>query len=451
VQQAQTWSSTLAFYLVTAGAAVGLGSIWRFPYLAGQYGGSTFLLPFIACCLLIAVPILAAEYLIGRRGRASPPEAALRVARQSGLSTLWASTGWLGTVTVFLIMSYYSIIGGWVLAYTAGFAGGAYTGLEQPELAERFRSLLASPWQLLFWNTLFLAASVAISAAGIQRGIELGNRIMLPGLFVLLLLLVGYSLSVGDVERGLGFVFGIQPELFGPDLLLAAVGQAFFATGVGMAIMMAYGAYLPQGVALVRSAGVVALAIVAASVLASLLIFPLAFRYEIDPAQGSELAFIVLPTIFVDMPGGRLVGVAFFILLAFAAFSSMIGGIEPMLAWLRERLGWSRTRAAISVGLALWVVGLLSVLSFNVWAGVRPLAGIANFADLGIFELIDYVTANLMLPIGALITCVLVAWRLPKTALAHEVQLTGGSLTLFRLLLGVLCPAAILAVFAANL
>lgn len=444
------WSSKLAFYFVSVGAAVGLGTLWRFPYLAGQYGG-VFILVFIAVCLVVSAPVLAAEFMLGRGGRGSPPAAVRAVAAEAGRSGCWSATGWLGTLAIFAIMTYYAVIGGWVLAYIGNFATGELAGADAAEIARRFQALLAAPWSLALWHFLFLAAAVGISMAGLARGIELANKVMIPGLFALLLALVAYAFAAGDLERGAAFVFRADWSQLDGDLMLAAVGQAFYATGVGMAIMMAYGAYLPRHVSLLRSGAVVSGSIVAASILASLVVFPLAFRYGVDPSQGPELAFIVLPAIFTNMPGGQAAGLAFFVLLAFAALSSAIAGLEPPALVLRERFGLSRRTAVAVVGAVLWLAGLPVVLAFNVWADVRPLAGVAQFADSGIFELLDYASANLLLPVGAFLTCLFVAWRVPVRVLEDQFGLSGRGLLAYRVVLGAACPVAILLLFAMNL
>ena len=444
------WSSRLAFYFVSVGAAVGLGTLWRFPYLAGQYGG-VFILVFVAVCLAITTPILAAEFMLGRGGRGSPPAAVQAIAVAAGRPRRWSATGWLGTLAIVAIMTYYAVIGGWVFAYVGTFLEGELAGADVAGVARRFEELLAAPMTLAMWHFLFLAAAVGISVAGLARGIELANKVMIPGLFALLLVLVAYAFATGDLERGVQFVFRTDWSGLDAGLVLAAVGQAFYATGVGMAIMMAYGAYLPREVSLLRSGAVVSGSIIAASILASLVVFPLAFRYGVDPAQGPELAFIVLPAIFTSMPGGQAAGLAFFVLLAFAALSSAIAGLEPPALLLRERFGLSRRAAVSLVGAALWLAGLPVVLSFNTWEDVRPLAAFPRFADSGIFELLDYASANLLLPVGAFLTCLFVAWRLPVRLLEEQFGLTGHRLLAYRLVLGAACPVAILLLFAMNL
>lgn len=300
----ETWSSNFAFYLSVASAAIGLGTMWRFPFLVGQYGGGLFVLVFIAACLVIAIPLLVAEFMIGRRSGPNVPLAAGRVATASGRSPKWAAVGVLGTLAIFLIMTYYSVIGGWVLSYVEAYAIGGAADLDQAGLTARFNALLADPWRLMFWHAVFMGATVAIAAGGIQHGIEIGNKIMMPGLFGILLVLGIYALYQGDSERAIAFLTQVDlPQLSG-ELVLAAVGQAFFATGVGMAIMIAYGSHVDASTSLPRSAAVVVFSIILASVLSSLLIFPLVFASGVDPAQGPQLAFIVMPSIFIGMPAG---------------------------------------------------------------------------------------------------------------------------------------------------
>ncbi|MBX3703644.1 MAG: sodium-dependent transporter [Steroidobacteraceae bacterium] len=444
----ETWSSNLVFYLCVAGAAVGLGTLWRFPFLAGQYGGGLFVLVFIAACLLIAVPLLAAEFMIGRRGGPNVPLAAGRLAASAGRSPRWAAIGVLGTLAVFLIMSYYSVIGGWVFSYVEAYASGSAAGLDHAGLVARFEALLADPWRLAFWHTAFLGATFVISAAGLHRGIELANKIMLPGLFAILLGLAIYALELGDPARAIAFLTHVDfSQLSGP-LVLAAVGQAFFATGVGLAIMIAYGSHVSAATSLPKSAVVVVTSIVLASVLSSLLIFPLVFGFGVDPAQGPQLAFIVLPSIFVGMPGGAVIGTLFFVLLAFAALSSAIAGLEPAGAWIMERFGLRRATAISIVAFAFWLGGLAMVMSFSDWRDFHPLAAVERFRTATLFDLTDFFASNVLLPVGALLTSLLVGWRLDHAQIAGELGTRPVVERGLRALLRFICPIAIIAVLA---
>jgi len=444
----ETWSSNLAFYLSVAGAAVGLGTLWRFPFLAGQHGGGLFVLVFIAACLVIAVPLVTAEFMIGRRGGPNVPLAAGRIAAASGRSPRWAAIGVLGTLAIFLIMSYYTVIGGWVLSYVAAYTTGAASGLDQAGLATRFQALLADPWRLLFWHSAFMGTTVLISAAGLHRGIELGNKIMMPGLFGILLALAIYALDQGDAGRAIAFLTQVDFSQLSGGLVLAAVGQAFFATGVGMAIMIAYGSHVPATTSLPKSAAVVVSSIILASVLSSLLIFPLVFGSGVDPAQGPQLAFIVLPSIFVGMPGGAVVGTLFFILLAFAALSSAIAGLDPAGAWLMEKFRLRRAAAISIVAFAAWLAGIATVLSFNHWSGFHPLGAFERFRTATLFDLTDFFASNILLPAGALLTSLLVGWRLDQQAVATDLGRHAGVRLVLLRLLEYLCPLGIIAVLA---
>ena len=445
------WSSGVAFYLAAIGASVGLGSIWRFPYLVGANGGSAFVLVFVLGCLSIATPLLVAEFILGRRSRQSPPAAAGAVAAADGASRNWNIIGILGTLAAFLIISYYAVIAGWVVAYAWKCTSGELTGLPQSAVHALFRDFLASPIRIGLWHAAFMIFAAAISARGLNRGIEVANKIRAPGLLILLLILVTYSLAHGDLTRGLTFAFVPDFTKITARVVLVAIGQAFYATGVGMAMMIAYGAYVPAGASLVRSALSISGSIVLVSLLATVLVFPLVYRYGLDPAQGPDLVFKVLPVIFAEMPAGRVVGTLFFLLLILAALTPTIAGMEPLVAWLQQRGRLSRSVAVTAVAGATWLMGLGSVFSFNSWADWYPLRSLPRFAGMTVFDILDFITSNVMLPGGALLTCVLMGWRLPKL-LASE--LAEESIPVKRLCwisLRYLCPLAIGAVLVTAL
>lgn len=446
------WSSRFAVYLGVIGAAVGLGSIWRFPYLAGSSGGSAFILVFVLACLLIATPLLAAELALGRRSRRSPPEAAGAVASESGLSPRWNSIGVLGTLASVLIASYYTVIAGWVLAYTWKCATGVLSSAGPDRVASLWRGFLADPLEVGAWHLGFLGLVTLISGRGLNRGIELASKIRAPGLLILLLILVGYSLATGEVRRGLSFAFKPDFAAIDAQVVLAAIGQAFYATGVGQAMMIAYGAYVERGASLVRTSLVISGSILLVSLLATLVIFPLVFAYGMNPAQGAELVFDVLPRAFTEMPGGRLIGTLFFLLLVLAALTPSIAAIEPAVAWLVQRRGMRRMPAVCAVNGVSWVLGVGTVLSFNLWSQWRPLGFVPMLADKTFFDATDYVSANILLPIGALLTSVLVGWKLRASFIEEELaETTPRARRLCLWLLRYACPLAILAVFIAAL
>lgn len=446
------WSSGVAFYLATIGAAVGLGSIWRFPYLVGTQGGSAFILVFIVACMAIAIPLLAAEFLIGRRARVNPPQAAGVVAESVGGSSAWNAIGVLGTSASYLIISYYTLIAGWVLAFTWKCASGQLHGLDAASVRTLWQGFLANPIEMGAWHFAFLAGLVLISGRGVVRGLEVVNRWRAPVLLALLLLLVIYSLSTGDAARGLAYTLLPDFSRINAEVMLNAIGQAFYATGVGLGMMIAYGAYAPADSSLLRSATLIVVAILVVSALASLLVFPLVFQYGLDPAQGPDLVFVVLPTAFALMPGGQVVGTLFFALLVVAALTPSMAGFEPAIAWLEQRAGFTRLAAAVTAIGVGWLVGIGSVLSFNIAADWHPLAAIPRFATSTFFDVLDYVTSNLMLPLGALLTCIFVGWRLPR-AIHDEAyaQIAPWQRSAIVWMLRIVCPVAIVIVVIATL
>ena len=445
------WSSQFAVYLGTIGAAVGLGSIWRFPYLAGTLGGGVFIGAFVLACLFIATPLLIAEYMIGRFHGLAPSHSAGAMAVSVGRSRRWNIIGQLGTIAAFLICSYYTIVAGWVVAYAWKCGTGALDGLSRPRLQLEWQRFISDPWQLSGWQVAFLGAVAFISARGLGPGIELASRIRAPALLTLLLVLDAYALVTGDVAQTIRFVFSPHWNMLSAQVVLAAIGQAFYATGVGMGMMLAYGSYMSRRAPLIQPALLVSGSILLVSLLATVLIFPLVFRFHMDPAGGPALVFDVLPTAFALMPGGRVIGTAFFVLLIFAALTPTLAGLEPVVAWLQAR-GMRRAPAATAAAFAIWLAGIGSVLSFNVIASWRPLDGIPILAGKTVFEVVDFISGNVLLAVGALLTCVFIGWRLDRATFAAELDgATALGVRTCRILLRYICPAAIAAVLVAAL
>lgn len=445
------WSSRFSFYLAVIGAAVGLGSVWRFPYLTGANGGSVFILVFVLALFAIAAPLLVAEYMIGRSARLNPPQAAGAIAQRYGRSRAWNAIGQLGTWAALIIMSYYTIIAGWLLAYGWHCANGDLAVLSRPEFAPYFHNFLSRPVELAAWQLAFVAGLAVISAFGLKRGVEVVTKIRAPGLLILLLILLVYALLKGNVREGLTFAFVPAASQLSAHVVLAAVGQAFFATGVGMGMMLAYGAYIPDGTSLVRSSAIVCASILVVSILSTCIIFPLVFAYGLSPGQGPELVFDVLPTAFAEMPGGRLIGTLFFLLLLLSALTPSLAGMEPAIAWLQQHFKLSRPLASVLACAAIWIMGIPSVLSFNLWADWHPLGSLARFQTATLFDVLDFVSSNILLTVGALFTCILVGWRLPSAFSATELeQEPAATQRMIGLALRYLCPAAILAVLAAG-
>lgn len=448
----QRWSSNLGFMLGAVGAAVGLGSIWRFPYLVGAGGGLAFIIVFVLACLTFGAPMLVGEAIIGRWSRSSPPQAAGRIAARCGFSTRWNIVGWTGSVAGYLIASYYTMIAGWVLAYTWFFLIGQYARDGTTATVSRFHTFIADTRAVSLWQLGFFAMVTIISARGVNRGVEFANRWRAPALLAILAILVAYSLATGDVERGLRFAFAPDFSRLTPTVMLNAVGQALYALGICAGIMIVYGAYMPAGESMRRSVLAVIGSILLVSALATIVIFPLVFHYGLNPASGPELVFEVLPVAFAEMPAGRIIGTLFFALLVLAAFTPTVALMEPWVAWLIERHRLRRGSAACLATGTCWLLGQGSVYSFGALATWRPLAAIPRVAGLNFFGLVDFVSANVLMPISALLVSVFLGWRLGTRV--PEEEFSGLSAVTRRLLmfaLRYLCPAGITVVLVMGL
>jgi NSS family neurotransmitter:Na+ symporter len=447
----RTWSSGTTFILAAGGAAVGLGNIWKFPYVVGVSGGGAFVLVYILCVFLIAIPILIGEILIGRLGGKSPPVAMAEVASDSGRSRAWSIVGWMGVITGYLIATFYTVIAGWTLAYIFKALTG-FSGAAAGDVAGQFDELLASPGTLMIWATIFMFFTLFIVARGLHGGIEKAVKFLMPSLFVMLLVMIGYAAIAGDFGAGLSFLFSADFSKIDAPAVLSAIGQAFFSIGVAMGLMMAYGSYVPKSVSLTKASVIIAVADTVVAILAGLMIFPIVFANGLDPAEGPGLIFKTLPTAFADMPGGSIFGALFFLLLAFAAITSNISIIEPIVAYGRDRWGWSRIKGCTVFGIIAWLIGMLSVFSFNIWSDVTPLGMFKVFEGKTFFDLIDYLTANLLMPLGGILIALFVGWRLKKEHLESELSFSSPVVAqVWLVLMRFVAPAAILLVLYDSL
>jgi NSS family neurotransmitter:Na+ symporter len=433
------WSSRLAFILAASGSAIGLGNIWKFPYLAGDNGGGAFVLVYLLCVLAIGIPIMIAETLLGRRGRGSPVHTMQVLAAEAKASPLWRYVGWLGVAAGVLILSYYSVIAGWALAYLFKMAGGFLRHADAETAQRLFQDLKSSPDVLLVWHTAFMAATLLIVRLGVNEGLERSTRYMMPALFAMLLLLDGYALSSDGFGQGLRFLFQPDFSKLSGEGVLTAMGQAFFSLGLGMGSIMVYGSYLPSRISIPRASLAVAAADTVVALLAGIAIFPIVFANHMEPTMGPGLIFETLPIAFGQMPGGTLFGTLFFVLVFFAAITSAIALIEPAVAFLAEERGWERGRACFWSGLVCWVLGLGTVLSFNAAAGLTLLG--RNF-----FELVDFLTADLMLPVGGILVAVFAGWTMARDTSEGELHM-GGAYSLWRAMIRYVAPAAVALVF----
>ncbi|MCG5499604.1 sodium-dependent transporter [Ectothiorhodospira lacustris] len=421
------WSSKLVFVLAATGSAVGLGNIWRFPYIAGENGGGAFVLIYLACILLIGLPIMMAEIALGRRGRQSPINTMATLSREEGLHRAWGFVGWLGVAAGFIILSYYSVIAGWSLSYVFRAGGGAFTGLDADGVRGMFESLVSDPERLLAWHTLFMIMNVLVVARGVRSGLEKAVKFLMPALLGLLLLLVGYSMSQGHFMEGVSFLFKPDWSEVTGDTILLAMGQAFFTLSLGMGAIMIYGSYLSSRASIFKTSAMVVSADTAVALLAGLAIFPIVFAGGLAPGEGPGLIFITLPMAFAEMPGGLVFGTLFFLLLVTAAWTSSISLMEPAVAWLVENRGLDRPMAAVIVGGIAWFLGLGTILSFSLWSNPigfnLTLGGEALFIGGTLFEMADYLTSNIMLPLGGLLIALFVGWRMTQRSVEDELGL----------------------------
>ncbi len=440
------WSGKVGFILATVGSAVGIGSIWKFPYEVGENGGGAFVLLYIAGLAVIVVPLMFAEFAIGRRGRGNALTSITTVAAAHGASPLWGLAGLLGIVTGFLILSFYSVIGGWTLAYAIDTI---VWGLPTPEpraVRARFDGLLASPWRQLAYHAVFLGCAMWIVARGIDAGIEAAVKVLMPVLATLMIALAAYSSVAGDIGAALRYLF--QPDMakLSAGAALDAIGLGFFSIGVGMCLMMTYAAYADEQINLRQVAIISIAADTAISILAGLAVFPIVFAYGLDPAGGPGLVFVTLPLAFAQMPFGSLAAAGFFILLFIAALASAMSMLEIIVALLTKHFGWSRPLASAIAGGGCCVFGIGTVLSFNRWAVWFPLDMFDRFATATVFDLLDFMTSNVLLPIGGLALAVFAGWVLPARLLKEELALTTTRAIQLRATLRYIVPLAIAAV-----
>ncbi len=447
LKQHAIWGRRGTFILAATGSAVGLGNIWKFPYVTGENGGGAFVLMYLICVAIIGIPIMIAEVLLGRRARANPIVAVQNISRESGLLRTWNVIGWMGVIAAFLILSYYSVIAGWTLEYLKLALNSGFGGLDGETSSNIFDELLANSSQLVQWQTAFIFMTALILMFGVNKGLETAVRIMMPMLFLLLLLLLAYAFYAGDFAAGVKFLFSFQPQDLSPRGALIALGHAFFTLSLGMAAIMAYGSYMPSTSAIGKTVVTVALLDTTVALVAGLAIFPLVFATPgITPSEGPGLMFVTLPIAFGAMPWGSVFGSAFFALVMLAAWSSTISLLEPSVAYLTERFRFHRISASLLVALAAWLLGLGTVFSFNIWVDKKILW------DMNFFGLIDFITTNVMLPLGGFLTAVYVGWRVKRELVDHELHLDSARFVrIWYWLLRYVSPIAVLAVLLGGL
>jgi NSS family neurotransmitter:Na+ symporter len=442
-KQTERWSGGAGFILATIGSAVGLGSVWKFPYEVGSNGGSVFVMFYLIGLAVIVVPLMLAELAIGRRGQSDARTSIATVAQTHAASLRWSAIGVWGTAIAVLILSFYSVIGGWALAYAAETAWLGLPGA-QAELAQaHFDALLGSLPRMAAYHTLFMALTALIVWRGIAGGIETACKILMPALVVLLAVLTVYAVIEGDAGATLHFLFALDPAKLTARAALEALGLGFFSIGVGMATMITYAAYAGRDINLRDAAIITVLGDTTISLLSGFAVFPIVFANHLDPSSGPGLLFVTLPIAFAAVPFGTAAAVAFFVLLLLAAIASAISMLEMPVALIRRALGFSRPLATLVSAGVCWIAGFASVLSFNLWASWFPLAAVPSLARATIFDLLDHLTSNIMLPIGGLALALFVGWALPTRFLVEELRLGHVATAILRALLRYVAPGAI--------
>lgn len=429
----------MGFMLAAAGSAVGLGNIWKFPYMAGQMGGSVFVLTYLVCMFVIGLPILVTEWLIGRRGQKNPIHTMEDVAKAEGRSANWRWVGIIGVLGSFLILSFYSVIGGWATDYIFLAGKGTFLGMNGEGTNRIFSDFLGSVNHLLIWHTVFMFATAVIVAMGVSGGLERSCKIMMPGLGLLLIGLVVYAAVVSGPAFGQAFSFLFTPNwsaLTG-EAVLAALGHAFFSLSLGMGIMMAYGSYLGKDVNLISTARTVVILDVIVAILSGLAIFPLVFANGLQPGKGAGLIFVTLPIAFGNMTGGTILGVLFFIFLTFAALTSSISLLEPTVELLEEKTPLGRKSATLLSSVVIWALGVACVLSFNEWQNV-------TLFGKNIFDLLDYFTSKLMLPLTGLGTIIFAGWMMNQETIRRELNLSPALFAGWKFLCRIVIPIAVI-------
>lgn len=415
--------------------------------MAGENGGGAFIFFYFVFIVAFGVPALISMIVIGRRGGRSPVGSARVLALAEGKSANWKYLGWLALSVAFLALTFFSVVAGWVLTYLVKSVSGAFIGITPEQSVEMFSDVQSSVIGMAGWHGVFMVLTVLIVGRGVRNGVEKAVKFMMPALFVILLVLVVYSATTADFASAFNFMFSPDFSKIDRDVILLALGQAFFSLSVGGGGIIAYGAYLRKTASIPRTAIVIASANVAVDMLSGLAIFPIVFAYGLGVAAGPGLLFVTLPVAFGQMPGGVFVGTLFLVLVLFAALSTSISMLESVVSRLVERAGATRpTMTALAGGLA-WLIGLGSVFSFNIWSGFTPLSFIEPLKDATIFRIIDFFVVNILITVSAVLIAIFVGWVMSKQATIDELGLGDGlAYRSWRFIMRYLVPVAIVTI-----
>lgn len=436
-QGREQWGSRLGFILACLGSAVGLGNIWRFSTTAGENGGGAFLLLYILLVLFIGIPVVMAEFTIGRKAQSDAVGSFQKLAPGKP----WVVAGFMGVASAFIILSFYGVVAGWVMKYFVGYLTGQLLHVQDNDFTGYFVSFIGETYEPVIWQFIFMALTIGIVVMGVKKGIEASNKILMPLLGVLLIVLAGYSLTLGGAKEGLNFLFNPDwSKLAEPKVWVAALGQAFFSLSLGMGALITYGSYLKKENKLPSAALSVGILDTVVAIIAGIMIFPAVFAFGLDPAGGAGLVFMTLPNVFDQMTGGMIVGTAFFFLLFAAALSSAVSLLEVAVAYFMRRFNWNRKTAVIIIGGLIFLLGVPSSLSQGAYA--------ITIMDKDFLTFMDDLSGNVFLPLGGLIIALFMGWGWNKTDALRDSdfgQTTIGTLWIWSL--RIVAPVAILIIF----
>ncbi|HEY0745657.1 MAG TPA: sodium-dependent transporter [Steroidobacteraceae bacterium] len=445
---ANHWSSNLLFLIIAIGTEAGIANVWKFSYLAGANGGGLFVALYFIALVMVAVPALMAEMLIGRHGGSSAIGSMRALVARDGISPIWKVFGVMATVAVFLILSYYCVICGWMVDYFVFGLRGGFHGIDAAGAAAAYQRMLANPVRLACYSGVIVALTAAVVAGGVNKGIERVSGILTPLRLVILVCLLFYSIAFADIGSAFRFLFTVDWSQLTATVVVLAVGQAFFSLGIGVGVMLTMGAYMKPQYSIPRAVFTVAFAQGLVALVAGLAIFPLVFSYGLAPTQGPGLIFVTLPVAFGRMPYGQLFGTALFLTLSFAALTATTVILETIVSVLQDLTGLSRRLTTYASAAAIWLVGLVTVLSFNRWQSVYPLRAIGLHSSKTPFELLDYLTSNILMPAGGLMVALIAGWALSRKATCQELGMGDGmAFKVWWILVRFVVPAAIIVIF----
>lgn len=440
----ESFKSSFGLLAAAIGSAVGLGNIWRFPYITGKYGGAAFILVYLICVAAIGIPIMLAEFLVGRQSKKD----AINSFKELAPGSKWYISGVLGVLAAFMILAFYGVIAGWTLEYIVKSFGNQFAGLGAEEIGKMFSDFVTNPIRPVIWQVIFMAITGIVVATGVEKGIEKYSKLLVPLLLVIVIILDIRAVTLSGGKAGLDFLFKPDFSKITGEAILAALGHSFFSLSLGMGIMITYGSYIPKEEGLGKTSIKVAISDTLIALLAGIAIFPVVFAFGIAPNSGPGLVFITLPNVFAQMPGGYAFSILFFLLLGLAALTSTMSLLEVVVSYTIEKFNMDRKKAVAICTLLITVLGVFASLSNG------PLSGEVFFGK-NFFDFLDYLTANYFLTIAAFITSLFVGWKLDKSIiknqLTNEGAINAGYMGIFKFMIKFIAPIAIIIVFLAGI